>query len=128
MPGLDDYFREEADGRYDHPLLRRLAEMGARADFEEARAEVVRPRAPLGHKPARLYLYFYAKSGAEMDRPHPEDWGRRAQHRPDPAEGQGELPRQRKGPLLARSPSRARRGRGPYSGTVTTIASWFTTS
>jgi hypothetical protein len=74
MPRLDNYFREEADAQYDHPLLRYLTELRARPDFQEAKVEVIRPRGPLGHRPAKLYLHFYAKSGAEMDRPHQEGW------------------------------------------------------
>jgi len=74
MPRLDSYFRDEVDAQYDHPLLRYLTELAARPNFQAAKVEVVRPRAPLGHKPAKLYLHFYQKSGSEMDRPHPEDW------------------------------------------------------
>jgi hypothetical protein len=74
MSRIDNYFREEADGQYDHPLLRFLSELGARPDFQEAKVEVIRPRAPLGQRPAKLYLHFYAKSGGEMDRPQPEEW------------------------------------------------------
>jgi hypothetical protein len=74
MPRLDKYFSEQADGQYDHPLLRFLSELGAQPEFQDAKVEVIRPRAPLGPKPAKLYLHFYAKSGGEMDQPHPEDW------------------------------------------------------
>jgi hypothetical protein len=74
MTRLNDYFREEADAQYDHPLLRYLAELEARPGFQEARVEVVRPRAPLGHKPAKLYLHVYANSGGERDRPSAEEW------------------------------------------------------
>lgn len=74
MPLLDNYFRDEADARDGHPLLRYLTELEAKPDFREAKVEVVRPRTPLGHKPARLHLHFYAQSGGEMDRPHPEEW------------------------------------------------------
>jgi hypothetical protein len=74
MPRLDEYFREETRAPYDHPLLRYLEELRARPDFRDARVEVRRPRAPLGYEPAKLYLHFYAKSGAEMDRPQPEEW------------------------------------------------------
>ncbi len=75
MPQLDNYFQDEAEAPYDHhPLLRYLTELEARPDFQEAKAEVVRPRAPLGHKPAKLYLHCYAKSGAAIDGPHAEDW------------------------------------------------------
>ncbi len=74
MPLLDKYFREETDGRYDHPLFRYLTELGGRPEFQEAKVEVIRPRGTLGHGPAKLYLHFYTKSGAEMDGPQPEDW------------------------------------------------------
>ena len=74
MPQLESYFREESDAQFDHPLLRYLSEQGAFSDFRDAKVEVIRPRAPLGHKPAKLYLHIYTKSGREMDRPHAEDW------------------------------------------------------
>jgi hypothetical protein len=74
MNRLEDYFRDEQDAHSGHPLLRYLAERQARPDFRDAKVEVVRPRAPLGHKPAKLYLHLYAKSGAEMDRPQAEEW------------------------------------------------------
>ena len=74
MPRLDSYFREDANTQDDHPLLRFLSRRRAEPDFQEAKVEVVRPRAPLGHRPAKLYLHFYAKSGDEMESPHAEEW------------------------------------------------------
>ncbi len=47
---------------------------GRGPDFQEAKVEVIRPRGPLVHRPTKLHLHFYAKSGAEIDRPHPEEW------------------------------------------------------
>jgi len=72
MPRLEDYFREEADTGAGHPLLRYLGEMEARPEYRDARVEVIRPRAALGHQPAELYLHLYAKSGAELGRPRHE--------------------------------------------------------
>ncbi|MGO8746338.1 MAG: hypothetical protein ACLQNE_10140 [Thermoguttaceae bacterium] len=74
MPRLDDYFSEAIDTQYDHPLLRYLTAVGAQPDFREAKADVIRPRGPLGHTPTKLCLHFFAKSGDEMDRPRLEDW------------------------------------------------------
>ena len=74
MPRLDSYFRDDATTQDDHPLLRFLTQKEAEPEFHEAKVEVVRPRAPLGHRPAKLYLHFYAKSGGETESPHPEEW------------------------------------------------------
>lgn len=74
MPRLDEYFSDEVGESCVHPLLRYLREIRARPDFGAARVEVRRPRAPLGHKPARLYLHLYGQSGSELDRPQPEEW------------------------------------------------------
>ena len=74
MQRLDDYFREDANTPYGHPVLRYLTEVETRPDFQEAKVEVIRPRGPLGQGPTKLYLHFYAKSGAEIDRPHSEEW------------------------------------------------------
>ena len=74
MPTLDHYFAEDVEAGEDHPLIRHLGQLAARADFLEARAEVVRAKAPLGYHPAKLYVHFHRKSGEEIERPSREEW------------------------------------------------------
>lgn len=74
MPRLESYFRDEPNGRFEHSLLQSLHALEARADFQMAKIEVVRPRAPLGHLPAKLILHVFDQAENEIGRPRSEEW------------------------------------------------------